>query len=402
MTSEIRRTIVYYYVLRAIAAFGYGSVLATYVAFLTKKGLTLFEAHVMNFIFFATLLVFEVPTGAFADRCGRKFSFVLSCFLMSLSKFIYAFAPSFWWFVVAELISGIGVAFSGGAIQAWFVDRLRILGHTEPIIPIFAREQLIKNALIIVSVLIGSKIAEYNSSYPWFFTAICMFTAGVLALVVLTDDEPIASEGRVTLLEKISSIKPMIVGSYNLARKNDVVVAVVMMGLAQHFATQAPNMQWQPFFIKFFPRESTLGMIFALTVFLQFLGSGLAPYARRFFSKERQVLAIVQVAMGVGIMLTTLWSAIVPIFMSFALFQFMRGMYVPLKDAYLNHHIPSEQRATLISFEALSHHVGGMMGLLVAGLLGQYLSMSCAWVVAGLLLVVTGIRRFYTQTLSTR
>ncbi len=73
-------------------------------------------------------------------------------------------------------------------------------------------------------------------------------------------------------------------------------------------------------------------------------------------------------------------------------------MYLPLKDAYLNHHIPSAERATLISFEALSHHIGGMVGLLVAGLLGQYVSMTCAWVVMGTVLIISGTKHFFRST----
>lgn len=392
MSPEVRKTIVYYYVLRSIAAFGFGSVLATYVSFLTKKGLSLFEAHLMNLIFFTTLLVFEVPTGAFADRYGRKTAFVLSCFLVSASKFMYALAPSFWWFVLAELVSGIGVTFSSGAIQAWFFDRLKTLGHHGSVTRLFAREQIIKSGLIVVSALIGSKLAERNIAYPWLFTAICMLFAGLLAVNILADDTPAEESGaRISLRDRFVSVGQKIKESYVLARTNEAVMLVVVMGVAQHFALQAPSMQWQPFFSAHFPRESMLGMIFAATMFLQLIGAALAPRVSEMFPDHRRTLAGVQVMLGLGIGLTTLWKSVVPAIIAFGVFQIARGMYVPLKDAYLNHNIPSSERATLISFESLSHHAGGMIGLLVAGMLAQYVSLSGAWVFSGLFLAGTAL-----------
>jgi MFS family permease len=184
MTPEAQKIINQYYLLRAIAAFGYGSILATYVQFLTKNGLSLLQAHLVNFIFLVVLLLFEVPTGAFADRYGRKLAFVISCFLTSLSKLVYAFSTSFGGFIIAEMISGIGVALASGAIQAWLIDRLsphlpaEEQEWKEKVRQVFANENMIKNALLVISALVGSRLAEYNGSYPWIMTAVCMFASG--------------------------------------------------------------------------------------------------------------------------------------------------------------------------------------------------------------------------------
>jgi MFS family permease len=183
-----------------------------------------------------------------------------------------------------------------------------------------------------------------------------------------------------------------------LARNNDAVVLVVVMGLAQHFAGQAPSMQWQPFLHQHLPRERELGMVFAGSMFLQFIGTWLAPRFSRFVKNERKMLALTQIFFGAGIAFTTLWSSLPLILLFFGLHQVARGMYVPLKDTYLNHHIPSAERATYISFEAQSHHLGGMAGLLVAGLLGQYVSMSCAWIIMGVIVVVSGIKHLRRPT----
>jgi MFS family permease len=146
-------------------------------------------------------------------------------------------------------------------------------------------------------------------------------------------------------------------------------------------------MQWHPFLLQYFPRERELGAVFAGSVFMQFVGVWLAPHLLRHIKDERKTLAVVQLLLGLGIALTTLWSNPVMILFFFGLYQFARGMYMPIKDDYLVRSSPKEERTTYISFEAQSHHLGGMAGLLVAGLLGQYLSITGAWVLMGFVVV---------------
>lgn len=71
--------------------------------------------------------------------------------------------------------------------------------------------------------------------------------------------------------------------------------------------------------------------------------------------------------------------------------EIARGVFRPLKDVYLNDNIPSKERATLISFEATSHHIGGAGGLLVSGFLAEKLSIPVTWTFSGALLAGSGI-----------
>ncbi len=49
-----------------------------YTLYLISKGLNLFEVNLVNVVFYVTLSLFEIPTGAYADIFGRKSSLVLS------------------------------------------------------------------------------------------------------------------------------------------------------------------------------------------------------------------------------------------------------------------------------------------------------------------------------------
>src|SRR2546427_4449304 len=74
------------------------------VAFLLERGLSWTEIFVLNSVFNAVLVAFEVPTGALADRIGRRFTMVLGSFAMAIAFLVYYVSSSFGFFVLAESI----------------------------------------------------------------------------------------------------------------------------------------------------------------------------------------------------------------------------------------------------------------------------------------------------------
>src|SRR5450756_1346806 len=60
------------------------------------------------------------------------------------------------------------------------------------------------------------------------------------------------------------------------------------------------------------------------------------------------------------------------------------GVYMPVKQGWLNARIPSEQRATIISLDALFGDGGMTVGQVGLGYLSQVVSIPAAWLVGGL------------------
>src|SRR5262249_7549327 len=79
------------------------------VKFFQQHNLSWTEIFVLNSVFNAVLVLFEVPTGALADRMGRRFAMVLGSLSMSLAFLVYYFGTSFAWFVVAEGVFALGM-----------------------------------------------------------------------------------------------------------------------------------------------------------------------------------------------------------------------------------------------------------------------------------------------------
>ena len=381
----IKKTIVQYITLTSLYCFAIGLIAAMYVTFLTSHGLNLFEVNMVNFTFFATLFICEIPTGAFADLFGRKMSFVIACIMLSIGGFIYAFSKSFWGFVGAEAISAIGATFASGAFKAWLVDKLKHHGYSKSLSRVFSKAQLFGQLSSIVSALIGAYIADINIVLPWIFLAVLMLITGLVALFWLKEEYFIRQRFSIKL--GAQAMKNTVKQSIEFGINNKAVRFLLVIGLIQIFAVQAPNMQWQPYFIQYLIEKKLLGYLWVGMMLGILVGSLIANKFLALIKDEKKALTICQLATGIGIAIITLLPFQLGIFV-FIMHEIPRGMYTPLKDKFLQDNIPSHARATISSFEAVAPHLGGMIGLFASGIIANKFGISTAWVTSGLLMVI--------------
>jgi MFS family permease len=64
------------------------------------------------------------------------------------------------------------------------------------------------------------------------------------------------------------------------------------------------------------------------------------------------------------------------------------GLLLPVKQAYLNAHIPSAQRATIISLDSMFASSGGVIGQSVWGWVARMRSIGTAWAFSGVTLLI--------------
>jgi len=77
------------------------------------------EAGILVGAFSAAVVVFAIPAGYAADRVGMRSTTVWSALLFLAGSLVFAFAPSYWWIVLARVVQGAasGIAWSAG--MAW-------------------------------------------------------------------------------------------------------------------------------------------------------------------------------------------------------------------------------------------------------------------------------------------
>ncbi|MDX3661085.1 MFS transporter [Streptomyces sp. ID05-26A] len=95
------------------------------------SGLSDAQISVLLAIWSLTAVVFEVPSGALADRFSRRSSLVVSGVLQAFGYAAWVVFPSFWGFAVGFVLWGLGGTLQSGAFEALLYDGLAADGDED-------------------------------------------------------------------------------------------------------------------------------------------------------------------------------------------------------------------------------------------------------------------------------
>ena len=143
---------------------------------------------------------------------------------------------------------------------------------------------------------------------------------------------------------------------------------------------------WQPYFLELFGREAVwvAGVIAAVISLSMVIGNGIVEWVSRHCSKRTTLLlwaGAIQVAAAVGVGVVDSFYAAVGLF---AIVAGTVGVVGPVKQAYLHEMTPTEQRATVVSFDSMVGNGGGILGQSGLGFVSRVRSIPDAFVLGGL------------------
>ena len=379
-----RKTLGLYYGLSGLNRLGYSFIFATYAIFLMKRGMSLFDLNLINSIYFVTVIVAEIPTGAVADVFGRKKSFVMAAVFYSAAMFVYYFSHSFTGFCLAEVLAALGATLWSGTFQAWLVDRFKYFGSRKPLFPYFARVSQIELGAGILGSLGGGYMANYDLSASWLVAGGIFLICGLLAALLMKENYFRAR--KLVLKNSLLKYSNIVKVSWSIGTTNKTVRFLMLLGFVLWFAEQAPNMQWQPFFQKDLQTNSEFGWISSGISVAMIIGAQIAGFLVTFWKSEKRAIVFTTLMMATAIALSGLMKSFPAALGIFLFFELLRGAYRPLTDTLINREIPSRERTTVLSFANMLFSIGGWLGLVLSGLLAEHISIPYAWLVSGFVL----------------
>jgi MFS family permease len=340
--------------------------------FLLDAGLNNTEAFAANAFFSIGMVIFEVPTGVVADTRGRRFSFMLGALTLLLSTLLYLWmwqesAPFIGW-ALASILLGLGFTFFSGATEAWLVDALGATGFKGNLETVFGRGQTIAGVAMLTGSVAGGVVAQAtNLGVPYVLRAVLLGVALLAATLLMRDlgFKPKTGVSTGTAVREVA--RGSIDGGLRNRPVRWLMLAAPFTGGVGFYAFYA----MQPYLLELFgdpTAYSVAGLAAAIVAGAQIVGGLSVPIARRFFSLrtnavflaiviESVVLALLAVvgfnqdrlgssAFYLAIGLLVVWGLVFAI----------SG---PIRQAFLNGLIASEQRATVLSFDSLMGSVGG-------------------------------------------
>ena len=338
-----------------------------WMIYLASKGMSLTQLGLLETIFHITSFFMEVPTGAIADIFGRKISRVCGRVLSLISVIILLAADSFLWFAISFVFTALSYNLESGAGDALLYDSLKEIGEEDKYMKISGNKEVFYQVAGIVSFLLGGYMA--TKSYGIAFTLTIIIGAAAL-LQSFSFKEPSIGRRHETE-EKGNIFVKQLKESMKVVRKNPRIgFLIVFTEIILTFCT-CIFYYLQNFLKGDGYNEAVIGVIYAAAYLVSALT---APQVHRIEKviKEQGILLLVPF-----VTVACLWGIA---FSSYHFIFFIVLMiteeivYVAMSD-YINKMIPSENRATILSFASMVFSFFMITIFPIVGMLGDKYSL---------------------------
>jgi MFS family permease len=354
--------------------------------FLLDAGLSATAAFTANALFTAGMVLFEVPTGVVADTWGRRASYLLGSVSLAISTALYWLAwqmqAPFWAWAATSVLLGLGFTFFSGATEAWLVDALKFTGYKGNLESVFAKGQIVAGAAMLSGSVLGGLVAQWtNLGVPYILRALALVVTFVIAFLYMRDWGFVSKTGRHPVREMGQVLRSSVhFGLGNPPVRWMMLAAPFSFGVGI-YAFYA----MQPYLLELYGDEqaySIAGLAAAIIAGAQIIGGMAAPRVRLLFRRRTSaILAGLLLEGGLLVLLgltTAFWVAVGLL----VLWGLVAAAALPIRMAYMNGLIPSEQRATVLSFDNLLGSSGGVVIQPALGKVADVWSYSTSYLVA--------------------
>ncbi|MGE6487198.1 MFS transporter [Paenisporosarcina sp. NPDC076898] len=343
------------------------------IYYVTQAELNALQLVLIGTIMEVSVLLFEMPTGLFADHYGRKKSLAFGTLVLGLAHVLEGSTPEFWAIAVASAMWGIGWTFISGAEQAWIADELDAKNLEKTFLRGSQFSSLARFAAILTSVAIA---AIWSVQTAIIIAGIMLIMLAVWAFIKLPETKFV----KVTREKGISGIAHMmtsIKAGVSQIRGNTVLVSIAMVTLFWGLASEGFDRLYGAHFIVDYQLSESesvywFGTFYAVAFLLNIVA--LRFVERHVKGRYAQVLmntnTILMATMIAFAWTGHFWVAVAMYWVTSAL----RNVNYPLMSIITNERIESKGRATTLSMFGQLDAFGQIAGGPLVGMLALYTS----------------------------
>jgi len=352
-------------------------------------GLTLSQFAMLNVVWAATIVLAEVPSGAFADTLGRKKLVLLSSLVMFVEIAMIALVPTenpnlvFMVFLVNRILSGLAMALASGADEALAYHTLKEQGNEELWPRVLQIQLCIASSVGIFVTLIGAAMYDVNFMTNIFhalgltapastkdlmripvFATLLVALLAIYAAVNMREKKKVMPNGQTKLATTIASLKLTAdTGKWVLATPY-VLFILLYYSLFEHTSRMFLTMNSQYYLA-----------IDIQIIYFGFIGAGISLLKIILAGQSRRLAENIEpktfiIIMGLASILTYYWISlgwsIYGVVPALVLIFIIMTMNIFI-SYHLNKRTESHNRATVLSFKGLMFNLGyGLIGILYA------------------------------------
>ena len=385
MNAASRRVRTVYYALSLFIWLPTALIVGVNTLFLLDGGLSNVEAFAANAFYTIGLAVFELPTGMVADTWGRRRSFLLGCATQLVGNLLYVtmwyvHAPFVGW-AFASVLLGLGFTFFSGSLEAWLVDSLRHTGYDGDLDPIFARAQIINGVAMLAGTVAGGYIAQLTSfGMPYVVRAALQLVSLVVAAVIMKEIAFTPAKTRLVTQIRELGRAAWTYGLRNRPVRWTLLAAPFYLGTGIYGFYAA-----QPYLLELFGDDQAIGIAGIAAAGIagtQVAGGFAVPFIRKRFRRRTHILITSAVVTAVSLALIGLIQSFYVVVALLVVWAMAYAATTPVRQAYINALIPSEQRATVLSFDSMVSSLGGVAFQPVLGRVADTVGYAASYLVS--------------------
>jgi MFS family permease len=358
-----------FYFTQFLSSFGFGSIIPVYALYFRHYNLNLFQIALMASIFEASILIFELPTGILADIYGRKISVALSALTLFISGLAFITFPTILGFIIAEIIIGLGETLKSGALEAWLVDSLKHQGMEDKVKYVFSHGKRYQASGNLLGLILGGYLGSWNIKYMWYPFALSFLICLVFLLFAMKEDYQLE---KLLSHRWIDHFQGTIKKSFEVIKTKKIIFALILLGIFFNFSFETISQYWQIHFSENLAIKTCyFGWIVAISSILVILFVNNITRLSEKFKNQTTFLIILKFGFFLSLLIIALTSNPLLAIIFFILLQSLESFSDPIFLDIFNQHIPSEQRATLLSFRSLSNSAGEVLAGLCIGIIAE-------------------------------
>jgi len=317
-----------------------------WMIFLIFKGMSLVQAGLLEGIFHITSLTMEMPTGSVADLLGRKVSRVAGRVLAVISSLLMVIANDFWIFALSFVLSALSYNLESGAGDALIYDSLLYIGEEKKYMGIAGKQEAILQLTSVVSFIIGGLLGKAN--YYWAFWG-AVFLGTITLLFSFSFVEPPIIKNSEKKKGVVKRITTQIVDSLKSLKNNKRASFLIIFSEILLAFSTCIFFYIQNFWKAEGKDELQIGIILAAASGFSAIFGLIASKIEKIFG-ERKMLGLLCFTWFISIWGITLTDFKV---LFFIIIMIVEGLTFIVSSDYINKIIPSEYRATIISFGSM-------------------------------------------------
>jgi len=309
------------------------------ILFFQDNGLSLQRIMILQACYSLSVGLMEIPSGYAADILGRRKTLILGCVLAFVGFGLFSVSYNFWWFLVAEILLGLGNSFISGADSALMYDSLLEVKEEDRFLKYEGRSISIGNFSEAAAGILGGFLAAMSFRYPAYAQVIVTFIAIPIAISLV---EPKVHKARLkSSWKSIFKVVHFSLIEHKTLRTHIIYSSVIGVSTLM--------MAWlaQPFLKDIGVNMKNYGLVWAALNIIVGVFAFRAHHIEKRFTEltSLYIIGIITVSTYFFIGTHMTYLSLLVLFLFYA----NRGYATPLLRNYINRYTVSNVRATVMS-----------------------------------------------------